>query len=63
MEGAQRAKDELLAVRETENLQIPLLRTELEQLKVRECHCGRKTMAMISGECVGGEGSEQPTNC
>ena len=42
MEGAYRAKDELLAVRETEVQQIPLLRTELEQMNVRIIHCGRK---------------------
>ena len=38
MEGAYRAKDELLAVRETEVQQILLLRTELEQLKARKRH-------------------------
>ena len=34
LERAYRAKDDLLAVRETEVQQIPLLRTELEQLHV-----------------------------
>ena len=36
LEGACRAKDELLAVREAENEQIPLLRKELEELQVRK---------------------------
>ena len=62
MEGAYRAKDELLTVRETEVQQIPLLRTELEQLKVRKGYSfpymAESTIAMITGECGGGEGSE-----
>ena len=45
LEGAYRVKDELLAMRETEVWQIPLLRAEVDQLKVRthhSLHCGRK---------------------
>ena len=42
LEGAYRAKDELLAVRETEVQQIPLLRTELKQL-----HVGTMTLSTL----------------